>query len=104
MDSILQEVIKADQKAQERVETIRSEKANVRRVVEGAKQAIEERYEREARERIDAHKEKLAMEIKTVQKQKDEEYVVALQQLHDTFNEMKTDWTKSIIARCLKEA
>lgn len=104
MDRILQEVIKADQEAQERVETIRKEKANIRRVVEGTKQAIEERYEKEAKERMDAHKKKLMEEVQRVQKEKDEDYAVALQQLHDTFKEKKTEWTKGIIQRCLKEA
>lgn len=101
MDSILQEVIQADQKAQERVESVRKEKANVKRVVEGAKQAIEERCQKEALERLDAYKNELAQELMLIQKEKDEAYARTLQQLHATFDEKKEEWIQEIVERCL---
>lgn len=101
MDSILQEVIQADQKAQERVAAIRKEKGNVRRVVEGQKDAIEKRYQEEAAMRMEAHKKRLQEEIKHVSKEKKQAYEQALRQLHETFENKKAEWISSIVQRCL---
>ena len=101
MKELIQEIVKADERAREELKQIREEKANVSAKMMEMRPNIEARYKKEAEDKIIENKAKLEHELEKKTLQYSVQYEKSLEKLVDRFNKNKEHWVESIYKNCL---
>lgn len=100
MESLIHAIIDADKQAQTRLAQAQAKRIGVKKDAEGQKQAIIDRCQKDAKQKLAQHREELDAKLQAASQSKQADFDLALKRLHETFNTNKDSWIETIVTRC----
>lgn len=101
METLIQEIIKADHEAQKHVQSVEQERLTIKAQVEAQREEVYKQYKEEVKQKLADHKQMLDEQEKQFNTTKTKEYEATLMQLQESFTKKKDVWIQEIVERCL---
>jgi|LSQX01.3.fsa_nt_gb vacuolar-type H+-ATPase subunit H len=101
MPDIISEIVSEDEKARNRVQAVKEEKAQLSSKLRSQRAAIEEKHQNRANDYVQKYKEELNQKMILEKKRFEESYNKSLQSLLEQYEACREPWVQSIYNNCI---
>lgn len=103
MKDIIKDILQADEKARNKLDSTKQAKENVAVDVSKQKQDINDQYMQEANAKLEAHKNELNEKLQQHQMKLHKLFEQSSKEITKQFNTNKERWIQSIYERCIQK-
>lgn len=102
MENLIRNVIEADKEARVRIEKAKSEKYNVKSLINEQRKGIEESYQEAFQHQADDLKKKMDEQLHEEEAAQQAAFDARMSALKESYNTHHEEWVSSIVSNCLE--